>query len=79
MGRWYLVAYCLNAGDWRTLRVDRISDPAVTRHPCSRREPPAGDLHDYVTAQIGAGMQQVTAVVRVYAPRDPVARWILPA
>jgi predicted DNA-binding transcriptional regulator YafY len=79
MGRWYLVAYCLDASDWRTFRVDRISDPAVTRHPCRRREPPAADLHDYVTEQIGAGMQQVTAVVRVYAPRDTVARWILPA
>jgi predicted DNA-binding transcriptional regulator YafY len=79
MGRWYLVAYCLDAAGWRTFRVDRISDPAVTRHPCRRREPPAADLHDYVTAQIAAGTQQVTAVVRVYAPRDTVTRWILPA
>jgi hypothetical protein len=79
MGRWYLVAYCLDASDWRTFRVDRISDPVITRHPCRRRESPAADLHAYVTAQIAAGMRQVTAVVRVYAPRDAVARWILPA
>jgi predicted DNA-binding transcriptional regulator YafY len=31
MGRWYLVAYCLAASDWRTFRVDRITDPAITR------------------------------------------------
>jgi predicted DNA-binding transcriptional regulator YafY len=79
MGRWYLIGYCLDANDWRTFRVDRISVPAVTRHPCRGREPPTADLHEYVTAQIAAGMQQVTAVVRVYAPRDAVARWILPA
>jgi predicted DNA-binding transcriptional regulator YafY len=79
MGRWYLVAYCLEASGWRTFRADRISDPAITRHPCRRHEPPAADLHDYVTAQIGVGMRQVTAVVRVHAPRDAVARWILPA
>lgn len=79
MGRWYLVAYCLEASGWRTFRADRISDPAITRQPCRRREPPAADLHDYVTAQISGGMRQVTAVVRVHAPRDAVARWILPA
>jgi predicted DNA-binding transcriptional regulator YafY len=79
MGRWYLMAYCLGANGWRTFRVDRISDPAITRHPCPKREPPAADLHDYVTANVGAGMQQVTAVVRVHAPRDTVAPWILPA
>jgi predicted DNA-binding transcriptional regulator YafY len=79
MGRWYLVAYCLNAGDWRTFRVDRVSDPAITRDPSGRREPPAADLHDYVTARISDGMRQVTAVVRVHAPRDEVAPWIRPA
>jgi predicted DNA-binding transcriptional regulator YafY len=79
MGRWYLVAYCLDVGGWRTFRVDRISDPAITRRPYRRREPPAADLHAYVTAQVGAGMQQVTAIVRVHAPRDEVAPWIRPA
>jgi predicted DNA-binding transcriptional regulator YafY len=79
MGRWYLVAYCLDAGDWRTFRVDRVSEPAITRDPARRREPPAADLHDYVTARISDGMRQVTAVVRVHAPRDEVAPWIRPA
>jgi predicted DNA-binding transcriptional regulator YafY len=76
MDRWYLVAYCLDAGDWRTFRVDRISDPATTPHPCYPREPPAADLHSYVAAQIAAVTRQVTAVVRVHAPADAVTRWI---
>jgi predicted DNA-binding transcriptional regulator YafY len=79
MGRWYLVAYCLDASDWRTFRVDRISDPAITRRPCRRRQPPATDLHDCVTAQVAAGMRQVTAVVRVHATLDKIVPWILPA
>lgn len=79
MGRWYLVAYCLDRGDWRTFRLDRISDPVITRRPCPRREPPAADLHDYVTAQMAAGMRQVNATVRVHAPREAVTPWILPA
>ena len=79
MGRWYLVAYCLDASDWRTFRVDRISEPAITRDPSRRREPPAADLHEYVTARISDGMRQVSAVVRVHAPRDQVAPWIRPA
>jgi hypothetical protein len=36
------------------------------------------DLHGYVTGQIAVGMRQVTAVVRVHAPRDAVAPWISP-
>ena len=79
MGRWYLVAYCLAAGAWRTFRVDRVGALAVTNKPRSLREPPATDLHKYVAAQVGAGWQQVTATVRVHAPRHAVARWILPA
>jgi predicted DNA-binding transcriptional regulator YafY len=79
MGHWYLIAYCLEAGDWRTFRVDRISDPTITRNPCARRDPPANDLHDYVRAHVAAGMQRVTATVRVHAPLHNAAPWILPA
>lgn len=28
--RWYLVAYDLDRGDWRTFRVDRVNDPFAT-------------------------------------------------
>lgn len=79
MGHWYLLAYCLDASDWRTFRIDRISAPEITRHPCARRTPPAVDLTDYVTAQVAAGMQRVKAVVRVHAPHNQVVPWILPA
>ncbi|MBV9007517.1 MAG: YafY family transcriptional regulator [Solirubrobacterales bacterium] len=79
MGNWYLVAYCLDARDWRTFRVDRITDPAITRHPSLQHDPPAADLHDYVTAQVAAGMQRVAAIVRVHAPHHKVTPWILPA
>jgi predicted DNA-binding transcriptional regulator YafY len=79
IGHWYLIAYCLDASDWRTFRVDRITDPAITRRPSQRREPPAADVHEYVAAAVGTGVQRVTAVVRAHAPREVIAPWVLPA
>jgi WYL domain len=67
----YLVAYGLEASDWRTFRVDRISDPVITRHPCRQREPPAADLHAYVTAQIAAGMLPGNGALAAPAERPP--------
>ncbi len=42
--RWYLVAYDLDRADWRTFRVDRVSDPsppapASPRANCRRAAP----------------------------------------
>jgi predicted DNA-binding transcriptional regulator YafY len=78
MDRWYLVAFAPDSGSWRTFRVDRISDLAVTPTPNYPREPPS-DIDSFVTERIGAGMQQMTATVRVHAPLAEVAAWISPA
>jgi predicted DNA-binding transcriptional regulator YafY len=79
MGRWYLVAYCLDAASWRTFRVDRVTELAMTKIPSYPRHPPAADLHAYVTARIGAGIQRVTATVHVHALRPTLEQWIHPA
>ena len=43
--RWYLVGFDLDRDDWRTYRVDRISDLKATGHRNSPRETPdAGAL-----------------------------------
>lgn len=78
MNHWYLVAFAADSGEWRTFRVDRITEPALTPTPNHPREPPA-DLDTYVTGQITAGVQQVTGTVRVHAPMADVAAWISPA
>ncbi|TFC03989.1 YafY family transcriptional regulator [Cryobacterium mannosilyticum] len=79
MGHWYLLAYSLESSGWRTFRVDRLSETQITNKPSYPRQPPAEDLHEYVTAQLAAGWRQVTGTVRVHAPRAQVDAWIRPA
>jgi predicted DNA-binding transcriptional regulator YafY len=43
--RWYLVAHDLDRSDWRTFRLDRMSDAVLTGHRFERgEEPDAGEL-----------------------------------
>ncbi len=67
--RWYLVAWDVNRGDWRTFRVDRIErSPSVDRrfHP---REPPAEDIAAYVARGVATTRDryQATVVLEVAA------------
>lgn len=41
--RWYLVAWDLERGDWRSFRVDRLTAPALTGARFRPREIPGGD------------------------------------
>ena len=79
MDRWYLLAYSLDAADWRTFRVDRLSEAEITNKPSYPRKPPATDPHEYVTSHLATGWRQVTGTVRVHAPRAKVEPWIKPA
>ncbi len=53
-GRWYLVAWDTDRHDWRTFRVDRMTDPRPARTPFDARPAPADDLRAYVAEQIRA-------------------------
>ncbi|MCI3241132.1 helix-turn-helix transcriptional regulator [Streptomyces spinosisporus] len=46
--RWYLVAYDLDRADWRTFRVDRVSEPFATGARFAPRELPTGDAAEYL-------------------------------
>ncbi|MFF2215345.1 helix-turn-helix transcriptional regulator [Streptomyces antibioticus] len=50
--RWYLVAYDLDRGDWRTFRVDRVSDPFATGARFTPRELPTGSAAEYLRRSI---------------------------
>jgi predicted DNA-binding transcriptional regulator YafY len=50
-GRWYLVAWDLDRGDWRTFRLDRMSPRHPTGPRFTRRALPAGDAATYLAAQ----------------------------
>nr|WP_277612388.1 WYL domain-containing protein [Cryobacterium lyxosi] len=73
MGHWYLLAYSLDAADWRTFRVDRLSEAQVTDKPGYPRKPPADDLREDVTMHVASGWCLVTGTVRVHAPHAPRA------
>jgi predicted DNA-binding transcriptional regulator YafY len=77
--RWYLVAYDRDRQDWRSFRVDRISDPQATGQRFRPRELPAEDAPTFVRAGIRARPQRYDVRVRFAAPAAEVdahvGRW----
>jgi predicted DNA-binding transcriptional regulator YafY len=52
--RWYLVAWDLDRTDWRTFRLDRITEPRPTGRRFEPRTLPAPDAASYVTQSIAS-------------------------
>ncbi|MGH8868082.1 MAG: helix-turn-helix transcriptional regulator [Actinomycetes bacterium] len=77
--RWYLVAYDLHRHDWRTFRVDRLSDPMSTGLSFRQRELPASDAATFVQQGIESARAHIAVDVHVEAPADEVSsvtgRW----
>jgi predicted DNA-binding transcriptional regulator YafY len=74
--RWYLVAYDLARGDWRSFRLDRLAEPRSTGARFAPRPLPAGDPEAFVRAGIGVRMPAYDVEVVVAAPADDVRRRI---
>ncbi|MEW2576430.1 helix-turn-helix transcriptional regulator [Streptomyces syringium] len=66
--RWYLVAYDTDREDWRTFRVDRLTDPVPTGHRVTPRDLPAPDAATYVATTIATAPARHT--VRATVPAD---------
>lgn len=56
--RWYLVAYDVDRADWRTFRVDRVTDPLATGARFTPRELPTGDAAEYLRRSMQVHVQQ---------------------
>jgi predicted DNA-binding transcriptional regulator YafY len=67
--RWYLVAYDRDRQDWRSFRVDRISEPRTSGQTFRPRELPAEDALTFVQAGIRRMPQRYA--VRVVLDADP--------
>jgi predicted DNA-binding transcriptional regulator YafY len=67
--RWYLVGYDLTRQDWRSFRLDRLTEPRGTGARFRPRELPAADAAAFVRAGIG----RATAVYEVEALVDAPA------
>lgn len=77
--RYYVVAFDRDRGDWRTFRLDRISDARAARTPIARRPPPADDLQAWVRASQRRvpGRHRVIVEFRCSAATlDPYRRWV---
>lgn len=70
--RWYLVAFDETRDDWRTFRVDRMSNAAPARNPFSPRERPANDLHEYVRLRMRGLDHPIRVVIDVERPGGPI-------
>ena len=74
--RWYLVAYDVDRGDWRSFRLDRLTDPRGTGARFAPRRLPAEDAAAFVRAGIGVRVPTYDVEVLVQAPAADVRRRI---
>jgi predicted DNA-binding transcriptional regulator YafY len=77
--RWYLVAYDLSRFDWRSFRLDRLTEPRATGARFRPRTLPADDAAEYVRASLSPTADQLRVDARVAAPARQVeaaiGRW----
>jgi predicted DNA-binding transcriptional regulator YafY len=70
--RWYLVAYDLTRHDWRSFRVDRLTEPSSTGERFRPRELPIKDPVAFVRAGIDNVPASYTVEAVVRAPAETV-------
>ncbi|MFJ8634085.1 helix-turn-helix transcriptional regulator [Streptomyces sp. NPDC093568] len=78
--RWYLVAYDLDRADWRTFRVDRVSEPFATGARFAPRELPTGNAAEYLRRSMQRHQAsydfEVTFAASAEAVAARVPRWL---
>jgi predicted DNA-binding transcriptional regulator YafY len=72
--RWYVVAYDRDRNDWRTFRIDRMTNPTAARNTFTPRNPPATDLSEYVRFNMGEPNPQHHVVIDIDLPSDTIQR-----
>jgi predicted DNA-binding transcriptional regulator YafY len=77
--RWYLVAWDTGAQDWRTFRVDRITELSGGGRRFTPRPLPSEDLADFVTRAVTSGQYRYQAVLTMFAPAAQVADEVPPS
>lgn len=76
--RWYLFAWDLDRGGWRTFRADRMRPRIPTGPRFTPRELP-DDVAAYVSSRVSAAAWRYRARVVVHAPAEVVGERISPA
>jgi predicted DNA-binding transcriptional regulator YafY len=70
--RWYMVAWDMRRDDWRTFRVDRLSEPRLAGRRFDRRRIPGDDAAAFVARSIGSMPTRYAVTVVVAGPPDHV-------
>lgn len=70
--RWYLVAWDLDRGDWRSFRVDRLTGPEPTGARFRPRDLPGGDPVEWLRSRIRTIPQRYDVSVALRADVDTV-------
>ena len=78
-GRWYLVAWNVDAGEWDMLRVDHVRPPVRRGSRFKGRPDPEGDLSGFVQRRLGTEFWQYRARVTLHAPAERVIARVPPA
>lgn len=76
LSRWYFVCWDLLREDFRTFRVDRLSEPVVVEVFSEQRALPFGDLATFVAQSLGARSQPTAARIELLAPYETVVEWM---
>jgi predicted DNA-binding transcriptional regulator YafY len=76
--RWYLLAWDLDRGDWRTFRVDRLAKPASTGARFTPRRLPTKDAASYVERSIAGAPSRFHARVTLHAAAGEIAKRLAP-
>jgi predicted DNA-binding transcriptional regulator YafY len=74
--RWYLAAWDLDRGDWRSFRVDRLSAPEPTGARFRPREIPGGDPVAWLRSRIAAIPTRYEVAVVFHAPAERVVSFV---
>ena len=70
--RWYLVAWDTDRGDWRSFRVDRLTNPALTGARFRPREIPGGDPVEWMRSRLTAIPSRYDVSIRIAVAAETV-------
>jgi predicted DNA-binding transcriptional regulator YafY len=74
--RWYLIAWDLDRGDWRSFRLDRLTAPALTGARFRPREIPGGDPVEWMRSRIASIPTRYDVSVRIETPAERVRQFV---
>lgn len=69
---WYLVAWDQKRNDWRTFRVDRISNINILSSTFPPREPPSEDIARQTSWSVSNAAYQFRGQITIHAPLEEV-------